>query len=311
MGLLVVALIAIVGAGGYLAWTALQPKATPAAAATGPLAKALQADTPLLKPTQPPTSAPTLKPTTAGGVFTVKTATPDEEALAATMPAPTEPAAVENTRVPESNPTVAPTVTPVTPEATEAIVASPVPPPTVPRATKAAPTQAPPAVPVVTAPGVVLNFENFGNWKIGDEKNGTLTPSSEQAHSGQASARLAYQFPASAKNYVVFRRVPPAPRYPAGPQSLKLWVYGDGSGHFLNVWIRDSQAELRSFTFGQVNIPPGKRCPPLWTLPPPGRSAHFRPRQRRLDFPISLDSFVFDGVPDGGGPSAAPSIWTI
>ncbi len=302
MGLLVVALIAILGAGGYLAWTALQPKATPAAAATGPLATALQTDTPLPEPTDPPTSAPTLKPTTAGGVFTVKTATPDEEALAATMPAPTEPAAVENTRVPESNPTVAPTVTPVTPEATEAIAASPMPPPTVPRATKAAPTQAPPAVPVVTAPGVVLNFESFGNWKIGDEKNGTLTASTEQAHSGQASAKLAYQFPASAKNYVVFRRVPPAP-IPGRPASLKLWVYGDGSGHFLNAWIRDSQSELRSFTFGQVNHTGWQEMTASLDTTAPWPQAHISgPDNGVLDFPISLDSFVFDGVPDGGGP---------
>ena len=104
VGLLVVALIAILGTGGYLAWTALQPKATPAAAATSQVAQALQTDTPLPEPTDPPTGAPTMKPTTAAGVFTVKPATPDEEALAATMPAPTEPAAVENARSPNPTP---------------------------------------------------------------------------------------------------------------------------------------------------------------------------------------------------------------
>ena len=36
------------------------------------------------------------------------------------------------------------------------------------------------------------------------------------------------------------------------PTALSAWVYGDGSGHFLNVWLRDSGGQVRQYSFGQI-----------------------------------------------------------
>ena len=44
-------------------------------------------------------------------------------------------------------------------------------------------------------------------------------------------------------DYVVFRRDRPAP-IPGAPYALGLWVYGDGSGHTIKVWLRDAEGEL-------------------------------------------------------------------
>jgi WD40-like Beta Propeller Repeat len=150
-----------------------------------------------------------------------------------------------------------------------------------------------------------LDFEDFGTWRIGDEHYGTFTQSAQQRHSGQFSGKLAYQLPAVAKNYVVFRRIPAA-TISGRPEALKLWVYGDGSGHFLNAWVRDSQGEVRQFSFGRVNHSGQwqEMVAPLDTTAawPQGHISGLD--NRRLDFPISLDALVLDGVPDRGGPFA-------
>ena len=51
------------------------------------------------------------------------------------------------------------------------------------------------------------------------------------------------------RNYVVFLRSLPI----AGqPDALTLWVHGDGSGNFLNVWVRDAREQVWQFSFGQI-----------------------------------------------------------
>jgi Tol biopolymer transport system component len=195
--------------------------------------------------------------------------------------APTEPA----------KPTPMPTPTPQ-PAPTAVAVAKPTTAPVQPAVSKSA----------ATTPGVLLDFENSGSWRIGDEPYGSFVASTEQKHSGQTSGKLAYQLPAVAKNYVVFRRIPAAP-IPGQPAALKLWVYGDGSGHFLNVWVRDSQDEVRQFTFGQITHTGWQELEAPLDAAAAWPQAHISGADNgRLDFPISLDSLVLDGVPDGGGP---------
>ena len=198
-----------------------------------------------------------------------------------------------------SNPTVQPTQTSLP-------TAAPPPPPTTAAKTKPTTAPVPPAVskPAATTPGVVLDFESFGAWRIGDQKHGSFIASAEQKHGGQTSGKLAYQFPAVANNYVVFRRVPGI-AIPGQPAALKLWVYGDGSGHFLNAWVRDSQGEVREFTFGKITHTGWQELEaPLDTAADWPQGHISGTDNGRLDFPISLDSLVLDGVPDGGGPFA-------
>ena len=103
----------------------------------------------------------------------------------------------------------------------------------------------------------VLDFETFGAWRRGDQPNGMLTPTSTQTHSGRTGARLDYTFPSRGNDYVVFLRDRPA-FIPGAPYALGVWVYGDGSGHQLKLWLQDATGELLQFTLGTIG-PPGWR----------------------------------------------------
>jgi hypothetical protein len=143
----------------------------------------------------------------------------------------------------------------------------------------------------------VLNFEQFGTWRRGDEPNGELTQSSEQAHSGQFSARLAYNFGTAGNDYVVFLPASPVP-ISGSPGSLGVWIYGDGSGHALNVWLRDSQGEVLQYRLGPVgssgwnyvSAPLGGAVDPANIISGQANG--------RLDFPISLTAIVLDDDPN-------------
>jgi len=309
VGLLVLTLIALLGGGGYLALTLLRrpPSAIAAQAPVQPT------ETPIPSPTDTPIPTPTAeappKPARSGGGVVVTKPTMFAQATPTQAPAATQTPVIVVITVMAPVPTVAPTLTPVpqkpaTATAKPTAVVKPaaaVQPPTAAKPlTEIKATTAP--APTSAAPGIVLNFESFGNWRIGDEKYGSFAASAEQRHGGQTSGKLAYQFPAVTKNYVVFTRVPAA-AIAGQPAALSLWVYGDGSGHFLNAWVRDKAGEVRQFTFGQVAHTGWQEMIASLDTTASWPQAHISgPDNGRLDFPITLDSVVLDGVPDGGGP---------
>ncbi len=150
----------------------------------------------------------------------------------------------------------------------------------------------------------VLNFEQFGTWRRGDEPNGEMTQSSEQAHSGQYSARLAYNFGTPGNDYVVFLPSSPVP-IAGAPGSLGVWLYGDGSGHALNVWLRDSQGEVLQYRLGPVgssgwnyvSAPLGGTVDPANIISGQANG--------QLDFPVSLTAIVLDDDPNTATGSGA------
>jgi hypothetical protein len=85
---------------------------------------------------------------------------------------------------------------------------------------------------------------------------------------------------------------------------LGVWVYGDGSGNTLKVWIRDAEGEVLQFALGAVG-PPGWRileAPISGTVPPWDRISGNG--NGRIDAPARLDAIVLDDAPDafvGGG----------
>ncbi|MEP7190440.1 MAG: glycosyl hydrolase, partial [Roseiflexaceae bacterium] len=143
----------------------------------------------------------------------------------------------------------------------------------------------------------VLDFETFGAWRRGDQPNGTLTASSAQTHSGHTAAQLNYSFPSSDNDYVTFRR-DRAAAIPGAPYALGLWVYGDGSGHTIKVWLRDAAGEVLQFALGTVG-PRGWR---LIQAPIGGTVGSWNRITKngngRLDFPARLDSIVLDDGDD-------------
>lgn len=143
----------------------------------------------------------------------------------------------------------------------------------------------------------VLDFESFGAWRRGDQPNGTFSPTELIRHGGRMAARLDYTFPTSGNDYVVFRRASPA-AIPGTPYALGLWVYGDGSGSTVKVWLRDAEGEVLQYALGTVG-------PPGWRLLQTPIDAHVASWNRisgsgngRLDFPARLDAIILDDAPD-------------
>ncbi|MHB0877678.1 MAG: protein kinase domain-containing protein [Anaerolineae bacterium] len=152
---------------------------------------------------------------------------------------------------------------------------------------------------VVSEPaGVAISFERETSWRRGDEPHGDFTRSSEQVYSGSYAGRLGYDFPAVTNNYVVFSPRPAVDIGKAG--GIAAWVYGDGSGHFLNAWIRDSAGEIRQYSFGQITHQGWQQMTAPFNEAAGWPNAHIDgPDSGGLDYPVSLYAIVLDGVPDG------------
>jgi polysaccharide biosynthesis protein PslG len=143
----------------------------------------------------------------------------------------------------------------------------------------------------------ILDFENFGSWKRGNEPNGTFTQSSAQAHSGSFSGQLSYNFPTTGNDYVVFSPGS-QPTISGSPSQLGIWVYGDGSGHALKVWLRDSEGETLQFRLGFV----GAAGWQFLSTPINGTVESYNrisgSGNLRLDLPARLVSVVLDDEPN-------------
>ena len=149
-------------------------------------------------------------------------------------------------------------------------------------------TQPAPASPLIT------DFETFGTWRRGDETWGEFRQSSIEAFSGRYAGELTYDFPANIpgdRNYVVFMRSIPIAGEPA---TLEMQVYGDGSGSFLNVWVKDASGQVWQFSFGQIDHSGWQSMiAPLdttldWPVQPISGSGG------ALQYPLSLNALVLD-----------------
>ncbi|MFZ2521421.1 MAG: flagellar filament outer layer protein FlaA, partial [Anaerolineae bacterium] len=166
----------------------------------------------------------------------------------------------------------------------------------------ATPTKAP-APPARS--GLVLDFEQDQTWRRGDEPYGAFTRSTEQAKLGASSGKLAYDFAAVTNNYVVFE-LRPAKALSGNPTGLTAWVFGDGSGHFLNVWIKDKASEVRAYSFGQIYHQGWQQMTAWFNDQAPWPAGHISgPDNQVLDYPVSFFQFALDGVPDGSASRGA------
>jgi serine/threonine-protein kinase len=158
------------------------------------------------------------------------------------------------------------------------------------------PTPTPPPTP--PRPGLVFDFERDVLWKRGDQPYGTLQRSAEQVKAGAAAGKLSYDFAAVPDNYVVLMPQP-APAL-GNATGVVAWVHGDGSGHMLNAWVRDSGGEVRSYTFGRISHS-GWAPMTAWFDDQAGwPNGHISGSDNgRLDPPSTLTALVLDAVPDG------------
>ncbi|MCB0204426.1 MAG: protein kinase [Anaerolineae bacterium] len=167
----------------------------------------------------------------------------------------------------------------------------------------ASPTPTPPR------PGLVADFEQGPVWPTGEQKYGQFALSREQVRVGTSAAQLSYDFPAVIDNFVVFLAPSPIAIWAQSgqPTGLVAWVYGNGSGHFLNAWVQDRAGEVRSYTFGRV-LHNGWQQMTAWfddTQDWPNGHISGTEDNGVLDYPVSLYALVLDGVPDGEASSGA------
>ncbi|NLE99471.1 MAG: serine/threonine protein kinase [Anaerolineales bacterium] len=215
------------------------------------------------------------------------TPTPDPTAPPTDTPVPS-PIPTGATAAPTKAPTPQPSTTPI--QAPTASVQ-----PTV----TAAPATTTPVEPTKPpASGALFTFEEWASWRRGDQPHGEFTQTSEQVHSGSYAAKLAYNFPASDQDFVVFAR----PASLAGqPDTLGAWVYGDGSGHYLNYWVQDAQDEIWSVHLGKVGGAGWKQM--VGRLDPslPWPSGHISGSDNGVvDYPVRFYALVLDRP--GSGP---------
>lgn len=177
--------------------------------------------------------------------------------------------------------TVTPTPT-TTPTKTPSVTPTP---------TKKAPVALPPA-PL----GVFQDFESQSAWKRGDQPYGEFTRSGSQVHSGSYAGQLSYNFPTPDNDYVVFLQNRPL----AGrPNAISAWVYGDGSGHFLNVWFKDANGQSWGMTMGTVDHTGWQEMIAFLDPGQPWPSGHISgPDNGAIDYPITFQALVLDDGSD-------------
>jgi hypothetical protein len=162
-------------------------------------------------------------------------------------------------------------------------------------------SQATSGAPEPTSPpasGALIDFEEWGAWRRGDQPYGDLIQTQSQVHSGRYAAALRYDFPVTDDDFVVFVR----PLSLAGqPNRFNAWVYGDGSGNYLNIWIEDAQGETWAVHLGQIGSAGWRSM--TGTLDPQlaWPSGHvYGPENGSVDYPVKFYALVLDHV--GGGP---------
>ncbi len=101
----------------------------------------------------------------------------------------------------------------------------------------------------------VLSFDDASGWgapfPVGKP---AIAPTTAQVHGGAAAAQITYQFTSGDNDYVAFPRSADTP-LPMHTTRLGLWVYGDGSGHMLQIRVMDEQNEVLQFRLGYVGTP--------------------------------------------------------
>ncbi len=164
----------------------------------------------------------------------------------------------------------------------------------------ASPTPAAPATTQVSVapapPGIFDDFEQAATWKRGDQPYGTFDRSSGQVHSGSYAGQLSYNFPTANNDYVVFLKN----RALAGrPNAISAWVYGDNSGHYLNIWIKDAAGQSWQMSLGQIKHTGWREMIAPLDPAQPWPAGHISgPNNGAIDYPITFQAIVLDDIPD-------------
>ncbi|MBN1995390.1 MAG: protein kinase [Anaerolineae bacterium] len=188
--------------------------------------------------------------------------------------------------------------TPVIQVVTATATDTPVPTDTPTAAPTLAPTLPSPTINMASGPSSSLlqDFESENTWRRGDQPNGEFHRSSVQKYNGHYAGQLMYRFPGQDNDFVVFQQ---SHALPGQPNAISAWVYGDGSGHYLNVWVKDAKGQVWQAPLGQIEHT-GWQKMTAW-LDPKGEWPHTAisgPDNGAIDYPLSFNALVLDDIPD-------------
>lgn len=152
--------------------------------------------------------------------------------------------------------------------------------------------------------GLPYDFEEFGIWTRGNQDNGSfrlaknppINPELYDEDEPFSAAELEYFFAGEENDFVVFSQ---NNRINGSPDGLRLWVYGDGSGHFLNAWILDAQGQTWQLPFGRVEHEGWLEMTAVIDTEQAWPFSHISGVDDGVvDYPISFRAFVFDDYED-------------
>lgn len=145
-----------------------------------------------------------------------------------------------------------------------------------------------------TGGGLPNGFETFGVWVRGDEDNGTFTQSTERVHGSSFAGKLSYDFRTGDNDYVVFLQLN---SISGTPNTLQIWVYGDGAGHFLNAWILDGAGETWQVPLGRITHTGWQQMTGYIVTGQDWPWGHISgPSNDKIDYPITFRAFVLDDL---------------
>lgn len=143
----------------------------------------------------------------------------------------------------------------------------------------------------------LVDFEDVSGWRRISQPNGRLQLSTTQIYAGAGSGQIVYNFSTPQNDYLVYELAQPVPLV-GEPYALGVWVYGDGSGHGVKVWLRDAEGELLQFALGNVGAPNWHFISaPIGIEVDPGNRIESN-GNGRVDFPAALVALVLDDVSD-------------
>ncbi|HXV97555.1 MAG TPA: flagellar filament outer layer protein FlaA, partial [Anaerolineae bacterium] len=144
--------------------------------------------------------------------------------------------------------------------------------------------------------GTFNDFETASTWRRGDEPNGTFERSTAEAYTGDYAGQLDYRFSTPNNDYVVFLW---SQALGGRPNQITAWVNGDGAGHFLNLWVKDSAGETWQFSFGQIKHTGWQQMSALISPNQPWPAGHIDgPSNGAIDYPLSFQALVLDDGSD-------------
>lgn len=141
-----------------------------------------------------------------------------------------------------------------------------------------------------------IGFEEFGSWMRSEDTYGALLQTNLLSKSGQNAAWLCYFFNTPEDETAVFKQIHPIP---GQPNTVRMWVYGNRSAHFLGVWILDKERETWLIPLGPILHEGwevmeatfvGPNAVPLFYISGPSND--------RIDFPILFRGISLNDSPD-------------